>query len=138
MIGVIGNIELHNLTIPFYSIGVHDISGPYTGILDPLLGIQSHLIASGDWGMDENGATHAEMNPVQSSNKTQWHAFGHSDKRFRELWLRSTSEPDLELRLVKLGPSIQLLHNRKSDLEVVVGFRLKASEDFARYFSTHQ
>jgi carbohydrate-selective porin OprB len=38
---------------------------------------------------------------------------------------------------VRLGPSIQLLHNRESDLEVVLGFRLKASKDFARYFSTH-
>jgi hypothetical protein len=38
---------------------------------------------------------------------------------------------------LRISPSIQLLHNRDSDLEVVLGFRLKASKDFASYFSTH-
>ena len=64
---------------------------------------ESHLIASGDWGMDENRVTHAEMNPAQRKNKIQWHAFGHSDDRFHELWQRSLEETDLEYRLVKLG-----------------------------------
>lgn len=39
---------------------------------------------------------------------------------------------------VRLSPSIQLLHSHQSDLEVVVGFRLKASEDFAKHFNSHQ
>ena len=55
---------------------------------------EAHLVASGDWGMDENGTTHAEMNPVQRRNKIDWHAFGHSDQRFNDLWLRSASEPE--------------------------------------------
>ncbi len=37
----------------------------------------------------------------------------------------------------RISPSIQLLHNRESDLEVVLGIRLKASKDFARHFSKH-
>lgn len=68
---------------------------------------EAHLIASGDWGMDENASTHAEMNPVQVRNKIDFHAFGHSDKRFRQLWVRSKTEPDLDLRLIKLG---QFMH----------------------------
>jgi carbohydrate-selective porin OprB len=39
---------------------------------------------------------------------------------------------------LRISPSIQLLHNRKSDLEVVLGFRLKVSKDFARYFGKHK
>ncbi len=72
---------------------------------------ESHLIASGDWGMDENGSTHAEMNPVQTRNKTEWHAFGHSDRRFHELWQRSVTEPELELRLIKLGQFMHFLED---------------------------
>ena len=30
---------------------------------------EAHLIASGDWNLDANGATHAEMNPIQKRNK---------------------------------------------------------------------
>jgi hypothetical protein len=41
-------------------------------------------------------------------------------------------------RFVRLGPSIQLLHNREDDLEIVLGFRLKASDDFARHISKRQ
>jgi len=75
---------------------------------------EAHLIASSDWNMDANGSTHAEMNPVQKSNKINWHAFGHSDKRFRELWLRSTTEQDLELRLIKLGQFMHFLEDWES------------------------
>jgi hypothetical protein len=75
---------------------------------------ESHLIASGDWGMDENRATHAEMNPVQRKNKIQWHAFGHSDERFHELWQRSREETDLEVRLVKLGQFMHFLEDWES------------------------
>ena len=75
---------------------------------------EAHLIASGDWNMDANGSTHAEMNPVQKSNKINWHAFGHSDKRFRELWLRSVAEEDLELRLIKLGQFMHFLEDWES------------------------
>jgi hypothetical protein len=75
---------------------------------------EAHLISSGDWGMDENGSTHAEMNPVQRRNKIDWHAFGHSDLRFRELWLRSVSEPDLERRLIKLGQFMHFLEDWES------------------------
>lgn len=75
---------------------------------------EAHLIASGDWGMDENGSTHAEMNPVQTTNKTQFHAFGHSDARFRELWLRSLDEQDPQLRLVKLGQFMHFLEDWES------------------------
>ncbi len=82
---------------------------------------ESRIIASGDWGMDENGTTHAEMNPVQSSNKVRWHAFGHSDKRFQELWLRSVQEPDLELRLVKLGQFMHFLE----DWEAHAGYGIR-------------
>ena len=65
--------------------------------------------------------THAEMNPIQTHNKTQWHAFGHSDKRFRELWLRSVAEPDLELRLIKLGQFMHFLE----DWEAHAGYGLR-------------
>ena len=75
---------------------------------------EAHLIASGDWGMDENASTHAEMNPVQRSNKIRYHAFGHSDARFREYWLRSRAESDLELRLVKLGQFMHFLEDWES------------------------
>lgn len=72
---------------------------------------EAHLISSGDWAMDENETTHAEMNPVQRRNKIDWHAFGHSDRRFRELWLRSVSEPDLDRRLIKLGQFMHFLED---------------------------
>lgn len=72
---------------------------------------EAHVIASGDWGLDENGTTHAEMHPLQRQNKLQWHAFGHSDQRFNELWLRSTQEPDLEQRLIKLGQFMHFLED---------------------------
>jgi hypothetical protein len=75
---------------------------------------EAHLISSGDWGMDENGSTHAEMNPIQRRNKIDWHAFGHSDLRFRELWLRSVSEPDLDRRLIKLGQFMHFLEDWES------------------------
>jgi len=68
---------------------------------------EAHLIASGDVGMDENSTVSAEMNPIAMRNKAGWHAFGHSDRRYRELWLRSVTEPDLERRLIKLG---QFMH----------------------------
>lgn len=75
---------------------------------------ESHLIASGDWGMDENTATHAEMNPIQRKNKIGWHAFGHSDARFHELWERSRQETDLRYRLVKLGQFMHFLEDWES------------------------
>jgi hypothetical protein len=75
---------------------------------------ESHLIASGDWGMDENKATHAEMNPIQRKNKIQWHAFGHRDERFHELWQRSRDEDDLEYKLVKLGQFLHFLEDWES------------------------
>lgn len=68
---------------------------------------EAHLIASGDIGMDENSTVSAEMNPIGMQNKANWHAFGHSDRRYRELWLRAQAEPDLERRLIKLG---QFMH----------------------------
>lgn len=68
---------------------------------------EAHLIASGDIGMDENSTVSAEMNPIGMRNKADWHAFGHSDRRYRELWLRASLEPDLERRLIKLG---QFMH----------------------------
>jgi hypothetical protein len=82
---------------------------------------EAHLISSGDWGMDENGTTHAEMNPVQRRNKIDWHAFGHSDRRFRELWLRSVSEPDLDRRLIKLGQFLHFLE----DWEAHAGYGIR-------------
>ena len=57
---------------------------------------ESHLIASGDWMMDGNLSTHAEPTPFQKKNKVGFHAFGHSDERFNELWTRTRAEPDLE------------------------------------------
>ncbi len=75
---------------------------------------ESHLIASGDWGMDENKATHAEMNPIERKNKIQWHAFGHRDERFHELWQRSREETRLEYRLVKLGQFMHFLEDWES------------------------
>lgn len=82
---------------------------------------EAHLIASGDWGMDENGSTHAEMNPVQTRNKIDWHAFGHSDRRFHELWLRSVNEPNLDLRLIKLGQFMHFLE----DWEAHAGYGIR-------------
>ncbi len=82
---------------------------------------EAHLIASGDWNMDENGATHAEMNPIQTKNKIDWHAFGHSDRRFHELWLRSAAEKDLELRLIKLGQFLHFLE----DWEAHAGYGIR-------------
>ncbi len=82
---------------------------------------EAHLIASGDWGMDENASTHAEMNPVQVRNKIDFHAFGHSDARFRELWVRSRTEPDLDLRLIKLGQFMHFLE----DWEAHAGYGIR-------------
>ncbi len=75
---------------------------------------EAHLIASGDWNLDANSTTHAEMNPIQQRNKIDWHAFGHSDRRFHELWLRSAAEKDLELRLIKLGQFMHFLEDWES------------------------
>jgi hypothetical protein len=36
---------------------------------------------------------------------------------------------------LRISPSVQLLRNRDSDLEVVLGFRLKISDDFTRHLS---
>ena len=82
---------------------------------------EAHLIASGDWGMDENSSTHAEMNPVQTRNKVDWHAFGHSDRRFRELWLRSVNTKELELRLIRLGQFMHFLE----DWEAHAGYGIR-------------
>jgi len=82
---------------------------------------EAHLIASGDWGMDENASTQAEMNPVQVRNKIDFHAFGHSDARFRELWARSRAEPDLDLRLIKLGQFMHFLE----DWEAHAGYGIR-------------
>jgi len=38
---------------------------------------------------------------------------------------------------VRLGPSVQLLHNREGDLEVVLGFRMKASHDFTQHLTAN-
>jgi len=75
---------------------------------------EAHLIASADWNLDANGTTHAEMQPFQTKNKINWHAFGHSDKRFNELWLRSAVEKDLRLRLIKLGQFLHFLEDWES------------------------
>ncbi len=75
---------------------------------------EAHLIASGDWNLDANGTTHAEMHPFQWKNKINWHAFGHSDKRFNELWLRSAAEKDLRVRLIKLGQFMHFLEDWES------------------------
>ena len=75
---------------------------------------ESHLIASGDWMMDGNLSTHAEPTPFQKKNKVGFHAFGHSDGRFNELWERSRVEPDLELRLIKLGQFMHFLEDWES------------------------
>jgi hypothetical protein len=91
---------------------------------------EGHLIASGDWNMDENGTTTAEMNPVQRRNKIDWHAFGHSDKRFHELWLRSTAEKDLELRLIKLGQFLHFLEDWEAHAEY--GTRMGHARDTYR------
>jgi len=82
---------------------------------------EAHLIASGDWGMDENASTHAEMNPVQVRNKIDFHAFGHSDARFRELWVRSRTESDLDLRLIRLGQFMHFLE----DWEAHAGYGIR-------------
>jgi len=82
---------------------------------------EAHLIASGDWGLDQNGSTTAEMNPVQTRNKVDWHAFGHSDRRFHELWQRSVTEQDLELRLIKLGQFMHFLE----DWEAHAGYGIR-------------
>ncbi len=93
---------------------------------------ETHLIASGDWGMDENASTHAEMNPVETRNKIDFHAFGHSDQRFRELWVRSKVEPDLELRMIKLGQFMHFLE----DWEAHAGYGIRmghARDTFAGF-----
>lgn len=75
---------------------------------------EAHLIASGDWMMDGNLSTHAEPTPFQKRNKVGFHAFGHSDSRFNELWDRTRAEPDLELRLIKLGQFMHFLEDWES------------------------
>ena len=82
---------------------------------------EAHLIASGDWMLDGNLSTHAEPTPFLQKNKIGFHAFGHSDARFNELWERSRSEPDLALRLIKLGQFMHFLE----DWESHAGFGLK-------------
>jgi hypothetical protein len=38
-------------------------------------------------------------------------------------------------KYLRVSPSVQLLHNRDHDLEIVLGFRLKISDDFARHIN---
>ena len=38
---------------------------------------------------------------------------------------------------LRVSPSVQLLQNRESDLEVVLGIRLKGSYDFTRHCHRH-
>ena len=64
---------------------------------------EAHLIASGDWMLDQNRTTVAEMHPFSKKNKINWHAFGHPEERFNELWVRVMSEPDLQSQLIKMG-----------------------------------
>ena len=40
-------------------------------------------------------------------------------------------------RLFRILPSVQLLRNRESELEIVLGLRLKVSDDFARRFGSN-
>lgn len=68
---------------------------------------EAHLIASADYMVDKNRATTSEKDPFKRANKINWHAFGHSEERFNELWERVVDETDPELQLVKLG---QFLH----------------------------
>jgi hypothetical protein len=75
---------------------------------------EAHLIASGDWMMDGNLSTHAEPTPFQKRNKVGFHAFGHSDARFNELWARARAEQDPELRLIKLGQFMHFLEDWES------------------------
>ena len=88
---------------------------------------EAHIISSADWGMDENLSTSAEKNPLKTNNKVQWHAFGHSDKRFRELWIRSIAEKNLELKLVKLGQFMHFLEDWES--HAGYGIRLGHARD---------
>ena len=82
---------------------------------------EAHLIASGDWGMDDIVITTAEMIPVKTLNNIDWHAFGLSYRRFHELWLRSTTEQDFELRLIKLGQFMHFLE----DWEAHAGYGIR-------------
>jgi hypothetical protein len=91
---------------------------------------EAHLIASGDWGMDENASTHAEMNPVQVRNKIDFHAFGHSDEQFQKLWVRSRTEPDLDLRLIKLGQFMHFLEDWEAHADY--GIRMGHARDTYR------
>ena len=93
---------------------------------------EAHLIASGDWAMDENASTHAEMNPVQIRNKIDFHAFGHSDARFKKLWVRSRTEPDLDLRLIKLGQFMHFLEDWEA--HAGYGIRMGHARDTYRGF----
>ncbi len=88
---------------------------------------ESHIIASADWGMDENQTTFAEKNPLKTNNKVKWHAFGHSDQRFRELWIRSVAETNLESKLIKLGQFLHFLEDWES--HAGYGIRLGHARD---------
>jgi hypothetical protein len=81
---------------------------------------EAHLIASANLMIDQNSTTIAERNPFQSHNKRRWHAFGHSEDDFNDLWFRAVRETDPQLQLVKLGQFLHFLQ----DWEPHTGFPL--------------
>jgi hypothetical protein len=70
---------------------------------------EAHLIASANLMVDGNTSTRAEWNPLQKHAKTNWHAFGHSKKRYNELWYRVLDEKDPNLQLILLGKFLHVL-----------------------------
>jgi carbohydrate-selective porin OprB len=40
-------------------------------------------------------------------------------------------------RFIRVLPTLQLLHNKRDDLETIIGIRAKISDDFARHFRRH-
>jgi hypothetical protein len=81
----------------------------------------AHIVASADWMMDGNRTTVAEMNPLRKRNKRGWHAFGHSQERYNELWQRVVSEQKQTLRLVKLGQFLHFVQDWEAHARYPVG-----------------
>jgi hypothetical protein len=71
-------------------------------------------IASADWVIDRNPATSAGRSPLAPRRRAAWHAFGHSEERFNELWERVSTAEEPRARLVFLGEFLHFVQDWES------------------------
>lgn len=75
---------------------------------------EAHLIASANLMIDQNESTVAETDLTRKSMKRNWHAFGHSEERYRKLWYRVLNEDDAHRQLIEFGQFLHFLQDWES------------------------